>query len=115
MAKKAAGHVGVNGIRQYKCNDLFLKLEICIKNRKTDGTINRVAAASTFLAMLSTDWRGDEFYPSACRTASKEMSGTMQEAAAGVSLSATTCTYKNREFKTTSGSLGDMQAENKGQ
>jgi len=32
--------------------------------------------------MLSRDWRGDEFLPGACRTASNAMSGTMQEAAA---------------------------------
>jgi hypothetical protein len=36
------------GIRQYKCNGLFFKLEICIQNCKPNGTINRVAAASTF-------------------------------------------------------------------
>jgi len=34
--------------------------------------------------MLSTEWSGDEFLSSARRTASKEMSGIMQEAAAGV-------------------------------
>jgi hypothetical protein len=61
---------------------LFIKLEICIQNRKSNGTINSIAVASTFLAMLSTDWSGDEFLHSVCRTASKEMSGTMQEAAA---------------------------------
>jgi hypothetical protein len=34
------------------------------------------------MAMLSTDWRGDEFLHNAWRTASKEMSGTIQEAGA---------------------------------